>query len=145
MFRKLQIKLSLMFNSKAITTHQFQKNTSTRVGDEFNGSYLYSVPSLSRTWAEATPVDKDHYAITQKQHDTHHALCVSGWSVLRQDGVKATFNDGQRKTIFSHDEAIKVLKLIEKEFEKDGYTVSTKQPFKNRIYTEQKPSTPKAA
>ena len=148
MICEIQTKFSLAFNRRAITTHQFQKNGSLDIVSDYWGKYLYSIPTLSKTWAEATPVDKNHYAIMQKQHDTHRRFYgedyIAGGSKFYQNGVAASFN-GQEKTIFSYDEAISVLKNLEKGYEKEGYAASAKQPFKNRIYTQEKASAPKAA
>ncbi len=94
--------------------------------------------------AEAVPVSAGLYAVTEKQHDTHHHISVSGKSRFYADGVSHTFN-GESKTIFTHDEAVAVLKYKEKDFEKDGYSARPKQPFKKRIYTSEKPASPKQA
>ena len=134
--RKFKTKLSLAFNSKAITTHQFQKHTAVKVYGEFNNTYQYSIPGLSTVWAEAVPVSKDSYAVTMKRHDTHNGFGISGGSKFYENGISASFREGEKRSLFTREEAVAVLKWLEKGMARDGYMASQKQPFKKRIYTQ---------
>ncbi|MBI3440443.1 MAG: hypothetical protein HY052_01335, partial [Proteobacteria bacterium] len=68
-------------------------------------------------------------------------FAVEGKSRFYQSGIYGTF-EGQKKTIFSRDEAIEVLQSLEKQWEKEGYGASSKQPFKSHIYTLKKGPSP---
>jgi len=132
MLRALRTKLSLMFHPSTLTTHQFEKKTTGPAErQDLFGAYIGESAefSTSRIWAEARPVSEGLYAVTKKQHDTHRHLFVSGKSKFEEGGLRRTFN-GENKTMFSHDEAIAILKDLEKDFENDNYTARPKQPFK---------------
>ena len=143
MFGRTKAKFSSQFNRQAIFTHRFGQNITIRVGEEFTGAYHHSIASKSIIWAEATPVSKGIYTVKEKELRTHgQAPIVSEGSVLYKRGITSTFGN-QSKTLFTRDEAISVLKSLEKNFEKDGYTPTQKQPHKKRIYTNKEAPTSK--
>jgi len=139
MLRKLRTKLSLMLNRKTLTTHQFG-NSGLEWRTRFMGAIWghtndYDAQINRRVWAEAKPIGANEYVVTQKKHNTHHRPFVLGKSGFSATSVSGTFN-GERKTIFTHDEAVKILENQEKSFAQQGYSAREKQPFKKRIYTQ---------
>ncbi len=139
MFGRTRARLSLAFNRKAIITNRFERKLYTGVSDEFTGKYIYSIPALRRTWAEATPIGKDQYTITRKTLETHKEAKngIDGGSVLDKVQMGRDLPNGKRQTVFAQKEAIGMLIALENKFEENGYNISTKQPFKKRRYTEQ--------
>ncbi len=138
MFGRAKAKLSLIFNRKAIITHRFDKDVEVCVGRR------YYIQGVSRIWAEATPINKDSYVVTQKELTTHNNIEYDRRSILDKSRIGVPFN-GQHKTIFTRNEAIVVLKALEKGYEEDGYFASPKQSFAKRIYTNKQTVTPKSA
>jgi len=139
MLGRTRARLSLHFNHNAIITSRFERKIYTDVRDQVNGAYLYSIPVLRRTWAEATPIGKDKYKITRKTLETHKEGKggVDGGSLLDKAKMGLDLPNGRLQTEFTRAEAIGMLIALESKFKHNGYRVSRKQPFKNRRYTEQ--------
>ena len=79
---------------------------------------------------------------TKKKHNNNIGWYRDKKDEFYEETISANF-DGEDRTIFSSREAIEVLKLLEKEWQKEGYTPSTNQPLKKHIYTHKKIPAPK--
>ncbi len=144
MFEQTRENLSLLFNRKAITTLRFESKIWISILGEFSGEHIGYAPAKVKIWAEAAPVSKGRYAITEKRLKTHKEFGVEGKSTLQTRGIKRIV-DGKYRAIYTYDEARRVLESMEAQYQKDGYSPSSRQLLKGHLYTAKKNAVPKTA
>ncbi len=136
MFGRTKAKLSLLFNRDAIITHRFEQWGLASLYDSMNGDYEGDINVRHKAWAEAKPIGNDQYIVTRKDLVTHNWPFSAKKSMLYKNKLDKPLNRA---------EAVAYLKTMEAQFIKEGYGGSLKQPFKNKIYANQKSSAPKTA
>jgi len=131
MFGRIASRLLLQFRRKALITRRFYQECYVRPYKSYMVPVDYNV-GLSRTWAQATR-SFGKYVIKEKELLTHKNLLAPKKSKLWGKRVVRTI-DGKKKKRFTREEAIQILKELEKSFQQQGYVVMPEQPFSRRIY-----------
>lgn len=116
----------------AIYSRVLTKSAKIEVYNESMTRHLYEAPATKFYWLEAKPVQgcKDQFTLKKFTYKRHHELGVSGKREVRQFPLSKSDTDS---SVFTKDEVIQVIAQEEKRAEKEGYHITSKQPFAKKL------------
>jgi hypothetical protein len=104
-----------------ICTRQFETPCEFFVEDEFESDYDYIINGICKVWGEALPIDDEYYKIQKVVLSAHKTWGVARSYEKNLSPMCLQDETGNRKQKFLKNEAIKILKEMEDDFEMKPY------------------------